>query len=655
MKGYLMIKIGLGQIEVVPGNPRKNKETILNAIAYAKAIRIDLLILPELCISGYMIGDLWEQPSFLSECEQIGQDIIAATEGIAVIFGNVGIDRSKHNDDGRVRKYNALFAAQNGTLVKSPNALYDFTVKTLGPNYRFFNEERHFYTLPKLAYENKCELTDLLQPLTFSFEYINGNKFQFKVGPLICEDSWDDNYMISPTKELATQVDLLVNISSSPFTLGKANKRHRLFQNQTKKLRIPLAYVNAVGIQNNGKNICTFDGQSTLYNADSHIVKCVKAYESTVVPVKLDEEPEILTVSTTNIDANTTDITPHSGIYNKTETASLFKALQYGIKKTLDYYGLKKVVIGISGGIDSAVNAALYSTIVPANDLYLVSMPSRFNSTQTKDMAAQLAKNLNAYFAICPIEDSIALTNKELNALTFTRLDDTGEKRKEIHPITALSAENIQARDRSSRILAAIAANMGGVFTCNGNKTEFSIGYATLYGDLAGFLAATADCWKYQIYALAEYMNGEIFKREVIPYKTIEVVPSAELSDNQDVTKGLGDPLQYEYHDRLLRTFIENWNRTTPEDILDAYKNNTLETLLELPHPIAHYFSTPTAFIEDLERWWNLQSGFAIAKRIQSPPLIVVSRRAYGGDLLESQLKPYYTEHYYRLKTELLK
>ena len=150
----------------------------------------------------------------------------------------------------------------------------------------------------------------------------------------------------------------------------------------------------------------------------------------------------------------------------------------------------------------------------------------------------------------------------------------------------ALCERKYQARDRSARILAGLAASVGGAFTCNGNKTEFTIGYATLYGDLAGFLAASGDLWKYQVYDLANYLNREIFKREVIPQGTIDIIPSAELSENQDITKGQGDPLQYEYHDRLFKSFIEPWNRMTPEDLLLAYKENRLEAILNLPKPI---------------------------------------------------------------------
>ncbi|KAF1682029.1 NAD(+) synthase [Veillonella sp. R32] len=645
-----MIRIGMGQIEVIPGNPRKNKETILQAIAYAKALRLDLLILPELALSGYLIGDVWDQPAFVNECVTMGEDIIKATQNIAVIFGNVGVDTTKHNADGRVRKYNAIFAAQNGKVIAPQESPYPFVIKTLDPNYRFFNEARYFTNLTTVAYELHRPVEELLGLLPFSFK---GEPFT--VAPLLCEDSWDENYLISPTTTLQeksqlleTPIDAYINISASPFTLGKNERRHRLFQTRAKELNAPIFYINSIGLQNNGKSLCTFDGQSTVYTAEGQIGVQLPAYESTIQPVLLEK------LATTYEPVNLLEGQPVKRelppLPAPNEIEQIYNTLHYGIRSFLKQTGIKKIVIGVSGGIDSALNAALYATILDPSQIYLVNMPSRFNSHATKDLAAQLAHNLGCHYAVCPVEDSLQLTTNQLSELSFSR--PTGET--ESLTLSSFVKENIQARDRSSRILAGIAAAVGGAFTCNGNKTEFTIGYATLYGDLAGFLAATGDLWKYQVYGLAQYLNTVIFKRQVIPQGTIDIIPSAELSENQDITKGQGDPLQYEYHDRLFRAFIEPWNRLSPEDILLAYKEKRLVSLLDLPQPIEQYFKSAHDFIADLERWWNLFSGMAVAKRIQSPPVIVVSRRAYGGDLQESQMKPYYTDAYYSLKAELL-
>lgn len=652
-----MIRIGMGQIEIVPGNPRKNRDTILQAIEYAKALRLDLLILPELALSGYLIGDMWDQPAFVNECVAMGETIIKATDNIAVIFGNVGLDPDKKNYDGRPRKFNAIFAAQNGELVTPQESPYPFIIKTLNPNYRFFNEARYFTSLPTVAQELHRPVEELLGLLPFTFK----DDETFNVAPLLCEDSWDENYSFSPTTTLADKsaiqnvpIDAFINISASPFTLGKNERRHRLFSERAKELQTPVFYINSVGIQNNGKSICTFDGQSTVYNQDGQIVTQLPAYESTVQPVLMEKMYEVLDADgiykIVDLEKGRPIVKPIAKPETPSEVAQIYEALHYGLKAFLKQTGIKKIVIGVSGGIDSALNAALYATVLDPSQIYLVNMPTRFNSTATKDLAAQLAKNLGCQYAVCPVEDSLSLTVNQFESLTFD-----GPNGSEQVKVSSFVKENIQARDRSARILAGLAASVGGAFTCNGNKTEFTIGYATLYGDLAGFLAASGDLWKYQVYALADYLNQEIFKREVIPQGTIDIIPSAELSENQDITKGQGDPLQYEYHDHLFKSFIEPWNRLTAEDLLLAYKENRLETLLGLPKSISNYFASASDFIADLERWWNSFAGLAVAKRIQSPPIIVVSRRAYGGDLLESQMAPYYTEKYFELKEELLK
>lgn len=657
-----MIKIALGQIEVIPGNPRQNKETILQAMQYSKAMGADILILPELAISGYLIGDLWEQPSFVRECLNFGEEISRATDSLAVVFGNVGIDATLRNSDGRLRKYNALYAAQYGRFLQPQGSSLPYVIKTLSPNYRFFDESRYFTNTPQLAFEKSCTVADLLGLYTFTWptpeekDSLNlpQKPTSYTIAPLICEDSWDDAYTLKPTRllldkasQLGISVDAFVNISSSPFTLGKEERRHRLFKEHSCYTNLPLIYVNPVGIQNNGKSICTFDGASTIYNEQGEIIETLPSFEAAIKPVHLP----LKETTTTKTAARTTKAMPSV----HTEAAQIYRALHYGIRTFLERHHIRKVVLGVSGGIDSAVNAALYRTILSPENIYLVSMPSRFNSAMTQDAAKTLAENLQCPFASLSIQDSITLTEKELTEVTFTATQADGQQVDEKLSLSSFVMENIQARDRSSRILAAVAAAVGGVFTCNGNKTELSIGFATLYGDLAGFLAATADLWKYQMYELAQYLNEEIYGCEVIPQSTIDVKPSAELSEQQDITKGLGDPLQYEYHDRLLRSFIEPWNRCTPEDIALAYAENRLEELLALPKPISHYFATATDFLSDLERWWQLQSGFAVAKRIQTPPLIVISRRAYGNDLHESQLIPYYTDKYYEIKERLLK
>lgn len=690
-----MIRIAFGQIQVHPGDPATNFQSMMHAIDYAKAVSTDILIFPELCLSGYMVGDLWDQVPFINDCLHYGDEIVEATANtnLTIIFGNVGIDEHLRNLDGSLRIYNALYVASKGQLVSNPSQPYPFTIKTLLPCYRYFNEPRHFTSANIVAKERNLPLSDINQPLT-----ICTRQGAFTIAPVICEDSWDTHYpdcptslMVESAKAKSQHIDLIVNCSSSPYTIHKQEQRRALFSAQAKQYNTPIAYTNHVGIQNNGKNICIYDGCSALYDVNGSVVEEVPAFENTVRPTLLKDtvwQPQP-TVSLQ------TESTP-------TYIPTLFKALQYGIRQFLAQTGIKKIVIGASGGIDSALNAALYSTVLAPENLYLVNMPSRYNSDMTKDLAYQLAQNIGCHYGVFPIEEGVNTTVVQLESQPFTKsplktsshvhkhtlADDatisnsttdticesqqtTTNHTEQTHvdtdldtttflQLSTLAKENIQARDRSSRILAGIASAVNGAFTCNGNKTEFTVGYATMYGDLAGFLAVTGDVWKTDVYALARYMNEYIFKREVIPQGSIDVVPSAELSDAQDVTQGLGDPLQYEYHDCLFRAFVEGTphtlphQRLTPEDILCAYEKGTLEHLLGLSHPVSHYFTSTDQFINDLERWWKSFNGLAVAKRIQSPPLFLVSERAFGTDLSESQLKPYFPRGYEACKSRLL-
>ncbi|HAT56796.1 MAG TPA: NAD(+) synthase [Veillonellaceae bacterium] len=624
-----MIHMMSVQLDVIPGDVRQNWKNIQEEIAKAEQSRADILILPEMCLSGYLIGDLWDQNSFLRECELYGEKIIRASKNLSIIFGNVAVDWKKTNDDGRPRKYNAAFVASGGHLVTRPDIPFPYAVKVLLPNYRQFDDKRYFTGLSELSREENLSPEKLMSPFT-----IPAGDEILKAGILLCEDSWDENYPLRPMEIIsACRPEMLINISASPFTLGKEQKRHRIFSAASSRFHLPILYVNQRGLQNNGKDCYTFDGMTAAYGPDGILKRESPPYTEPRSSFLFTRESGCLCPCRTGTDAGSS-------------SSMTLTALRYGVNKFLSAIGAERVVIGISGGIDSAVGAALYRSVLPPGQVLLVNTPTRFNSETTKNLAGELASRLQCPYIISPIGSFIDQTEQELQ-----RLMDIypGMSRKG----TGVIKENIQARDRSSRILAGLSASFGGIFTCNANKTELSAGYATLYGDMSGALAATADLWKHQIYQLGRELN-QWFPSPVIPDGIFALKPSAELSDSQNVDHNEGDPFIYDYHDYLFRSFIEPWERKTPEDILSWYMENTLEEHIGTPLSVHSLFPSPRSFIDDLEHWWNLFSGFAVAKRIQCPPLIAVSRRPYGFDLRESQLRPYYTEAYLDMKRKIL-
>lgn len=631
----MLLRVALAQMDVIPGRPDVNAQTMLQMIQQAAGLSADIIIFPEMSIPGYLLGDTWEQSAFLRDCEYFGAQVIAAAQNICVMFGNVGVDWQQTGDDGRVRKYNAFFIAQNGILQKSEKSPYPFCIKTLHPNYREFDDTRYFYSSRKLAGEMDCRIENLLQPITLELK----NR-QIRIGCLLCEDSWSDDYGIQPIKILAGNgpVDLFVNISSSPFTFGKNNKRNRVFSKQAQETATPLIYVNNVGVQNNGKTVYAFDGFSTVYNSRGEIIAYCAPFNPELKILDIALEDEGLGHPPLNAPDDTSIVT-------------LYQALAYGTGKFTKSIGINRAVIGLSGGIDSALAAALYAKVLGPDNILLINMPSRFNSETTKNLATHLAHNLGCYYAAIPIQQSVDHTVHQLREVQLTRAAGTPASLT----VTDFITENIQARDRSSRILAGAAAAFGGGFTCNANKAELTVGYSTLYGDQAGFFAALADLWKHQIYALAQYINEEVYPTPVIPDAIFGLVPSAELSKQQDVDQGKGDPIIYDYHDYLFRSFVESWNKATPEDILAWYSQGLLAQKIGCnPGLIETIFPDAAAFISDLERWWTLYTGIAVAKRIQAPPVLALSRRAFGFDHREAQNGSYFTARYYELKQTLL-
>lgn len=624
------MKISVAQLDIKAGHPDINVSKILTEIENAKNNSVDIIIFSELCVSGYLLGDEWENLAFMKDCFSYNETIKNATDGIIVIWGNVDLDFTSKNEDGRIRKYNAAFIAQNGRYIgTSGNLKIGRVYKTLMPKYREFDDERHFYSYRKCAQDFNLDIERIISP--FRVEINNEYK---KIGIILCEDMWSDDYTINPIDILLKHnPDVIVNLSCSPWTWRKNNKRHSVVRERIKNKPTYFAYCNNTGTQNNGKNIFLFDGGSTIYNPDGTFLNVAKNYTEEIITSTLFDNRIML---------------PNLEITPDQDKKELFEGLVYGIKKFFDTLPSKKVVIGLSGGIDSALDIVLLSEAIGAENVYAINMPSKFNSNTTKDAALQLAINLGVHYGVLSIQNAVDNTIKDIEQLTFynyVNSDTTGLS------LSKLNIENIQARDRGSRVLAGVASALDAVFINNGNKTETAFGYATLYGDVNGSISPIADLYKHEIYELCEYYN-KLKKSEIIPSTIFNIVASAELSDEQNVDEGKGDPIFYPYHDKLVRAFVEF--RLDPEDILRLYAEKKLvETILCEQSLIDNYFTDET-FIADLEQKWKAYK-ISIFKRIQAPPIIAVSRRAFGFDLREAQNGVYFTREYTNLKNSILK
>ncbi len=602
------IKIALIQMEVVAGRPDINLGKMVGKIKEARENKNDIVIFSEMAVSGYLLGDEWENKGLIKNLMEINQRIREESQGIIVIWGNVWADFETTGEDGRIRKYNAALIASDKKWLS--NGVFEgHTFKTLLPKYREFDDERHFYSMQKLADEKQVKVRELLKP--FEVE-VRGQKI--KIGLSLCEDMWDENYLIKPIEILVKNgAEMVVNISASPWTWQKNNKRHQIVKNLLAKNPVKFVYCNNVGIQNNGKNIFLFDGSSTIYSNSGEIIKTAAPYRDETLEINFDEFDKKIS------NDDQIDLTEES------DTKELYQGLIYGLRKFFEQNNLKKAVMGISGGIDSAVSASLLAAALGKEKVLGVNMPSKFNSDLTKNTAKKLSENLGIEYKIMPIQDGVDLTIKEL--------EDNGFE------VSGIAAENIQARDRGSRILAGVAATVGGVMINNSNKTEMALGYTTLYGDMNGAICPIADLYKWEVYKLAEYIN-KINQKEIIPKEIFEMVPSAELSDKQDVTKGKGDPMFYPYHDKIVRAFVEF--RKDPREILEWYDRKIIETEMHLETGIIEkYFLTRDEFKKDLEEKWKLYK-LSYFKRIQAPPIVTVSRRAFGYDLRESQNGAYF-------------
>ncbi len=622
------MKIALAQMRVIAGQAWKNFEKMKQLIDEAREKGCQIIAFPEMCVGGYLLADRWTEDDWCNYLAAFNNRICELSENIIIVYGNILVDKSKKNKDGRTRKYNAGFAFHNGKPLRRPGDLPDgVIIKSLLPSYRIFDDNRYFYSLTEYAHDTNTQLEDLLQPFQTT---INGQIICF--GVEICEDLWFNDYRykgkpLNISKHLIENgSQFIFNISSSPWTHGKNKARNKRIEESCNDAGrfVPFYYVNCTGVQNNGKNIVVFDGDSTIYNEKAEVVKtCSELFT------------EELMINDTATALKPVKREPMVTIKTK------YLALIEGIRGMDEIMGNDRFpyIVGVSGGIDSALTACLISQAVGSHRIVAFNLPAKYNSEITKEIAANLTSKLGITMHSIPIEEMVTVNNKLLDSFNPA----------ELH------LENIQAKIRGTSILSNAAGILNGVMPCNGNKVEIALGYTTLYGDVNGAIAPLGDLLKTEVFEMASFLNREVFSEEVIPWALIpdesyqfKVAPSAELKENQI------DPMKWGYHDALIRMFTD-YKKIGAEAIIRWYLDGELCQKLSIPETLLKRYGLddPKAFVDDLE-WVVGSIQRAVYKRVQSPPIIILSKSSYGYDIRESQLPAYYTDNYKELKKKLL-
>lgn len=632
------LTIALGQMDVIPGRPKLNLDRMLYMIREAKQKSVDLICFPEMCVGGYLLGDKFLEDSYCDELMSYNDDLLEASDNIAIAYGNIHVVKTKNgyhpNKDGRSRKYNAVYVMQNGKYAERimENGILPKGIqpKTLLPNYRFFDDERYFFSLQDVAKDFGKELGNLLSPFLISV----GNK-EIPIGMELCEDLWCHDYRaggepINITKILIESgAEKIVNLSASPWTFMKNNARDR----RVKYLReqsdpfVKYYYVNCVGAQNNGKNIITFDGGSTVYNEKG---------DPCILSGKGWKEDLMI------IDKNSSFSSKKRDIGNTIREK--YQAIYNGLLNSRNILGDDpRFVIGLSGGIDSSLVATLLVLAFGKENVIGVNMPSRYNSDKTKDAARGLAQNLDIEYLVLPIEDMVKV-NSDI-------LERDGQKLGEFN------LENVQAKIRGTSILSNLSAKYKCFFTNNGNKVEIALGYATLYGDWGGAIAPIGDLTKTEVVEVCRYLNDVVFGKEIIPelllpdslwrFREDQIQPTAELKSNQV------DPMKFGYHCKLLEK-VTNYQKKSIEDIMTWYLEGDLHEKLGIGKELMTHWSLddPEEFLRDLE-WFYDTIQKNVFKRIQSPPIILTSKSSYGYDIRESILPILKTRKFKKLKEKI--
>ena len=630
------LSVAVGQMDVIAGNPQANLATMRAMVAQAKEAGADLIVFPEMCVGGYFLADKWTDESFVDYLESLNDQVRAMSDSIGIIFGNVVRSyrgTAPKGTDGRRARYNAALFAQDGQWVprQHDDAVAGVYLKSLLPNYRMFDDDRYFVSsLEDAQYHTELAFEDAYcSPFLFM---VRGTTY--RIGLEICEDLWSGDYAFDVTGHYQRQgCDLVVNISASPWTLGKDNGRAKRVAEHVAALGSipPLLYVNNVGMQNNGKNVLSFDGGSALYGSDGRI---------------LHQCPDTFTESCEEVNwVEGASSTSAASCYEN-DSEKILDALVHTLRRfDQQIFPFKpKWIIGLSGGIDSSITACLLRlALSDPSRIIGYNLATRYNSDITKANAYNLAQALGITLKNGSIEAVVGATEDVLR--TYGYADEQ---------ISGLAQENIQARLRG-HMLSTFAGVEGGVIMNNGNKIEVALGYATLYGDAIGAISPLGDLTKVQLFDLARAINRrlgtEAVPENLIPEETDEgfsweTMPSAELKDAQV------DPMKWFYHDWLIRK-LQDYPGYGIEKIMRQYLKDKLAST-----PVAKWIpfyglDDPEAFINDLE-WVLRQLRISVFKRIQMPPIITISRGSFGFDFRENQAIYEQTPEYCELKEAIL-
>jgi NAD+ synthase (glutamine-hydrolysing) len=480
------MKIAIAQLNPTIGNLAQNAEHILEAAQSAAQQNARLLLTPELSLCGYPPRDLLLNPAFVETMAQQLNDLAQALPSeIGVLVGT--IDRNPNAAaKGEKPLYNSLAFLDNGKV-------QNISHKRLLPTYDVFDEDRYF--------EAGQVSNFITLPLT------SDSVKQLKIGLTICEDLWNDedfwgkrNYEVNPIRDLAqANIDLIVNLSASPYSVSKQKLREAMLKSSASRYNMPILYANQVG----GNDDLLFDGNSVVFNRQGDVVCRAKSFETDLVIVEFDTEKHDFLPAT---------IHPLPDC----EDAEIWSALVMGTRDYARKCGFSQLVLGLSGGIDSALVAAIASAAVGADNVLGVLMPSPYSSPHSLTDARALVENLGIRSHTLPIKPTMQAYDTVLDPL-FAGTE------------FGVAEENIQSRIRGN-LLMAIANKFGYLLVSTGNKSEMSVGYCTLYGDMSGGLAVIADVPKTRVFALCRWLNRH---NEIIPQNIIDKPPSAELKPNQ--------------------------------------------------------------------------------------------------------------------------